>query len=837
MPRMTKKSPRTLKKEDKERKRDSREDSEFRQQEAENESNRRQDPEFKEQDADYHRLRRQNPKIQQQEAEDHRLRRQNPEIRQQDADYQRRRRQDPEFKEQDADYHRLRRQNPEIQQQDTDYHRLRRQNPEIQQQDVDYHRLRRQNPEIRQQDADYERRRRLDPEFKEQDADYHRLRRQNPEIQQQDADYHRLRRQNPEIQQHDADYERRRRQNPAFKEQAASSASNRRYEKSHEALINGFRKAKIEGLTEACISCKRLNFPSKLKWVYTENLVRVGLINGATNTTENDKYPLCATCSSYVAKQMTPSLWTGKGYGLNEVPREVKELNQIEKHLVSLRLPFMKIYSARYSGGQYKMKGNVVNVPIDLKDTTSFLPRSLDESNVMAVKLNKRIIYKSYYLYHYVRPEKVWKALMSLKGTSLYRNVDVDQQWFRKTLQSVNKCKEQNDDDEEEEEGRSRSEEEFGTFDTMVMKNDMTAVIAPGEGRTPLFILTDKSAEEKAFPALFGGEPRKIKDPMKNYPMIIRSELLNEDRRFAIDTSNLFYKLRVHVVRQIYNAINFLMVRKRKNRAFTAGEMVDETVQRQLVTSDEAYKSCLTSVVNSPAYFEHEKNKVMAMIRQLGRPTMFLTLSPCERDWEELHIILKEAKEKRRLTDDEKRNITHLNDIQKSQLLRDDPVVCATYFHHRFKAMFEVIRHKNGIFIGHPVEDFYYRIEYQQRGSPHAHMLLWLKDMPKFDPKDSTTFAAVENMIDCFISCSSKHSFAHYHHHNHTFTCYKKKSDKENKKCRFNIPYPPMKRTQILTPLEANVNSDAARVAKLKDIFKRISNLLTFTDDEIKEKF
>ena len=46
--------------------------------------------------------------------------------------------------------------------------------------------------------------------------------------------------------------------------------------------------------------------------------------------------------------------------------------------------------------------------------------------------------------------------------------------------------------------------------------------------------------------------------------------------------------------------------------------------------------------------------------------------------------------------------------------------------------------------------DWFYRVEYQQRGSPHIHMLIWLEDAPEFG-KDSD--AKVTSFIDKIITC------------------------------------------------------------------------------------
>ena len=43
------------------------------------------------------------------------------------------------------------------------------------------------------------------------------------------------------------------------------------------------------------------------------------------------------------------------------------------------------------------------------------------------------------------------------------------------------------------------------------------------------------------------------------------------------------------------------------------------------------------------------------------------------------------------------------------------------------------------------------RIEFQARGSPHAHTLIWIKDAPKLGYADE---ADVKAFIDKYISCS-----------------------------------------------------------------------------------
>ena len=255
-------------------------------------------------------------------------------------------------------------------------------------------------------------------------------------------------------------------------------------------------------------------------------------------------------------------------------------------------------------------------------------------------------------------------------------------------------------------------------------------------------------------------------------------ELQHKDRSFAGDTTNLFFKLHIKTIQQITNAVSVINIRKRKGVTRTAKEVGDKKLVNDLISRDDGYKSCLASVVNFPAYFDNEKNKLLAMIRQLGQPTLYLTLSPCERDWSELHCILKEAKLNCSLTEEEKQNIFNLkiNDRQKIRnLICNDPVTCARYFNHQFLAMFRFINSQVGIFSRHKITDSYYRVEYQQRGSPHVHMLLWMDGAPLLDLHDTTSFQKCIEFIDKYILASSSHEYASYHRHRHTFTCWKKK--------------------------------------------------------------
>jgi hypothetical protein len=59
---------------------------------------------------------------------------------------------------------------------------------------------------------------------------------------------------------------------------------------------------------------------------------------------------------------------------------------------------------------------------------------------------------------------------------------------------------------------------------------------------------------------------------------------------------------------------------------------------------------------------------------------------------------------------------------------------------------------EGGPFKGYEITHHYHRIEFQHRGSPHIHMLLWLRDAPVYNSESSDSNAQVCSFIDSIVS-------------------------------------------------------------------------------------
>ena len=116
------------------------------------------------------------------------------------------------------------------------------------------------------------------------------------------------------------------------------------------------------------------------------------------------------------------------------------------------------------------------------------------------------------------------------------------------------------------------------------------------------------------------------------------------------------------------------------------------------------------------------------MITQLGPVTLFCSFSSAETKWIHLLRILGKLVDAKEYSDSELEN---LNWEEKSRLIQSDPVTCARHFDYQFNQFLRYFLMSNPAPLG-KVADWFYRVEYQQRGSPDIHMLIWLEDAPVY---------------------------------------------------------------------------------------------------------
>ena len=313
-------------------------------------------------------------------------------------------------------------------------------------------------------------------------------------------------------------------------------------------------------------------------------------------------------------------------------------------------------------GGQLSIHGNIVNVPSDVNLTVHCLPRPINESQTIPIKLKRRLIYKHHYQFQNVRPKKVLDAAKYLVDTSdLFKRegIEVQNAWLDNiSLQSSahedwsefveNSDTSSNNDlhtqtdkvvleDKRQDYQKSISnaddenpgcekedsvdwcevdERPSGVTDTLLQEPDVVENVdriisfAPGEGIRPLGIFMDKDSEYLSFPTMFCGKGRPANNERKvpvSYSTICKWELRCQDRRVAMSVPNIFYKLKKMQIKQIQDSACISLRKcKSKGKKYTAGELKSEDYLNKLIHLDEGFR-VLKNLRGSPPYYENLK--------------------------------------------------------------------------------------------------------------------------------------------------------------------------------------------------------------------------------------
>ena len=313
---------------------------------------------------------------------------------------------------------------------------------------------------------------------------------------------------------------------------------------------------------------------------------------------------------------------------------------------------------------------------------------------------------------------------------------------------------------------------------------DKEYVFAPGEGQRPISLYSDPDAEYLAFPRIYCGQKRvdnKERSVPVHYSDIVKWELRSVDRRVAQSVPNIFFKLKKIQLKNISDKANLALRRcKSEGKQWTAKEILEPSTVNQLVRLDEGY-FIFRTLRNSPVYLEKRKKDVFAMTGQLGLPTWFGSFSSADTKWNDLLKVLGNLNDSKNYSEDE---IDNMSWDEKPRLVQKDPVTCSRFFDYRVQQFIKIVLKSDFHPIG-KITDYFNRVEFQQRGSPHIHILTWIENAPVYN-KDLNE--KVVEYIDKHVSCSKSGEFEdliNLQTHKHSKTCRKK----GHPVCRFGFPY------------------------------------------------
>ncbi|XP_075158165.1 uncharacterized protein LOC142231442 [Haematobia irritans] len=610
--------------------------------------------------------------------------------------------------------------------------------------------------------------------------------------------------------------------------------------------FENYNRAIKQGPTNICTCCGGLWFSNQIDLLDKQGTYVINNINDIFYLSEkfpssNNMYIFCKTCSRSIKKGKIPNICLANGLDFPEIPDALKGLTPVEERLVTARLPFMIITALGFER-QSAIRGAVVNVPISVQETVTSLPRTFDQAHVIQLHLKRRLEYQHNYMTETIRPAKVIEAARYLINTNLYteHGITIDNTWFesfnsqvivpfvadredQQIIQSIfnnqTSSEEINDVPSVEDELEALNPGGQQTLLENIPNENIPqqrVIMAPGEGQRPIDMILDADSEELSFASIYCGQKRSCTE---TYSKIVRSELRRYDRR-CCRIDKLLYSYKKLEMLTIRNAMSIALRKHTRSRNVTAANALNDEYIDSLIRHDDGFR-ILKGVRSSPAHWEAEKKKAIAMIRQFGLPTFFITLSAAETKWQELLVILAKTVDNMNISEEEALNLPF---GEKARLIRSDAITCSRYFEFRFRQLFSLFKMKNGIFDDHFVNKYYWRVEFQQRGSPHVHGMYWLHEAPKVNINDSSTFPDVITFIDRYISTNGADEnlaeFIPYQRHNHNRSC--TREFRGEKICRYGMPYPPMPETTILLPLP----DDCENVLEYKNNFSKIQSLL-----------
>ena len=230
--------------------------------------------------------------------------------------------------------------------------------------------------------------------------------------------------------------------------------------------------------------------------------------------------------------------------------------------------------------------------------------------------------------------------------------------------------------------------------------------VAPAEGQKPLFIMTDPPFESMSNPVKFpygtgcfsSDRPQKL-----TYRKYFNQRLLDVDGRFAYDVDYLFTAQYIVESKQILDDCNHFIWRQKPGRDFTASQARDHSVLSQCIRKDKAYRF-MKNIRGSPPYYQKTFYELLAMIRQLGTPTWFFTVSSADMKWPD--IIQTIAKQFG--TEYTEEQVIALSFEEKSNWIRRNPVTAARHFQYRLNLFFSEFLKGSAKPLGE-IEDLWYQ--------------------------------------------------------------------------------------------------------------------------------
>ncbi|ROL52065.1 ATP-dependent DNA helicase PIF1 [Anabarilius grahami] len=390
--------------------------------------------------------------------------------------------------------------------------------------------------------------------------------------------------------------------------------------------LNTFRNVITQGPTYVCTCCARALFSNQVKSCdrerYQKNptVASVCLTGNYVHICSDcpDQCPLehrkrewiCHCCHTTLLRGIMPDIALVNKLQFTPIPPELCDLNVLERHVIAKYIPFAKIITLP-KGQQRAIKGAVISVASEVETTVNCLPRPRTESQLLTVKLKRRLCYKGHYQFQTLNIQKVLSALRKLKEIhSEYKDIFInaalsEEEMFNEHEQYENDISapdeemdienrsqsqsenteeqsnenENNDDNTEDEQSRGLA------LDTCLQPPDLGQqllsyddgifCIAPAERNSPVNTFKIPKLESMAFPVQFPDGKNTFDEPGREKYVspsrYFNTRLFSIDNRCAKDTNYLFF---AQFTTEVNLATSSMSIQLRKSKPMTPNELI-----------------------------------------------------------------------------------------------------------------------------------------------------------------------------------------------------------------------------------------------------------------------
>ncbi len=527
---------------------------------------------------------------------------------------------------------------------------------------------------------------------------------------------------------------------------------------------------------------------------------------------------VCRYCSDKLLSNKDIARSMFNSLAITATPQCIQDLNLFERSLIKLTMTCLTVVRLGQISNKHRpnkeltsaLKGRIAYLPVDVSANAKFVPDTLLNTDSLVVLVSGQPTKKNVVWTSIVDLHKVHKALMWLKENNhLYKDLPA---YTTDELHSIihEKIHRQHTaiaNDTGNSTALLRKLDQaakthlYENFSVQSLSSDypsdvfadyqMAKITGPSEN------VFDSDLDLRAYPELFPTGQFGMRDVTRTVKITnsdyIKSRLLNKNPKFRLHIDYIFHLFYLQEICAMNHSVGHML------RTVTGNQLSARALHERLQNRDGELQTKLFSMManlrGSRQYFSKLAMDVKWLINDLGPPTLFITVSTAEYFNDALIAYLRNINS----------SVKNINSMTPAELCAMDPVSVSIHFQQKWNAIFKhlIKSDKNPIF--GKVQDHFWRLEYQARGAPHVHCVLWIKDAPILG---NSSIADVKSYIEKVVTCAKPDKnisprlealTSKFQTHKCNKYCTKtyKKSGKFFKKCRFGFPRPVKTSTEL----------------------------------------